>query len=366
MKKTEDTVWPIEPHTEAKHAILRKYLDAWLPILTTSQKRVLIIDGFAGPGEYSGGEDGSPVIAIKSVLEHKPPIKSEVWFLFVEPDGNRCDFLDAKLEKMDLPDNIKYKCKCSNFADAIKTLLDKFYGKDSGLAPPTFSFIDPFGFKGVPFNLIKGLMENDKCEVLINFMFDPINRFISLPQHKQTYDEFFGNTGWRKARGEKDSKNRLKILHNLYKSQLEDVADFVLSFKMVNRANKTNYFLFFATNHIKGLQKMKESMWKVDPAGSFEFSDARYDPHQTILFEPEPNYQQLKELILEEYKGKRVDVGELEHFVIVKTPFRETHDKIPVLKPMEKNGEITVTDEGPKTKRRRKGTYPSGTTIKFL
>jgi hypothetical protein len=36
--------WPTEPHTEAKHAILRKYLGAWLPIMTKWNGRVLHID----------------------------------------------------------------------------------------------------------------------------------------------------------------------------------------------------------------------------------------------------------------------------------------------------------------------------------
>jgi len=62
----EDTIWPIEPHTSAKHQILRKYLDAWLPILGRHNSRIVYIDGFAGPGEYSGGEPGSPIIALEA------------------------------------------------------------------------------------------------------------------------------------------------------------------------------------------------------------------------------------------------------------------------------------------------------------
>ena len=50
------TVWPIEPQTEAKHEILRKYLAAWFPIMSSWQERIIFIDGFAGPGVYEGGE----------------------------------------------------------------------------------------------------------------------------------------------------------------------------------------------------------------------------------------------------------------------------------------------------------------------
>jgi hypothetical protein len=56
----KDTIWPIEPHTSAKHQILRKYLDAWLPIVGTYNKRIIYIDGFAGPGEYAGESRARP------------------------------------------------------------------------------------------------------------------------------------------------------------------------------------------------------------------------------------------------------------------------------------------------------------------
>lgn len=32
--------------------------------------------------------------------------------------------------------------------------------------PPTFVLIDPFGFSGIPYELIKRLLGKNKCEVL--------------------------------------------------------------------------------------------------------------------------------------------------------------------------------------------------------
>lgn len=46
------TLWPLEPHTVGKHEVLRNYLKAWLPIMLSSNDRVLFIDAFAGPGRY--------------------------------------------------------------------------------------------------------------------------------------------------------------------------------------------------------------------------------------------------------------------------------------------------------------------------
>lgn len=61
-----ETVWPLEPHTAAKHALLKNYLGAWFPILASARGRVVFLDGFAGPGHYDGGEPGSPIIALSA------------------------------------------------------------------------------------------------------------------------------------------------------------------------------------------------------------------------------------------------------------------------------------------------------------
>ena len=64
MTKAKPTAWEIKPHTIAKHALLKAYLNAWFPILGTSEQRVIFLDGFAGPGVYKDGQPGSPIIAI--------------------------------------------------------------------------------------------------------------------------------------------------------------------------------------------------------------------------------------------------------------------------------------------------------------
>src|SRR4051812_10923887 len=86
----KETLWPMRPTTAAKHTILRKYLDAWLPILgggRYASDYLILIDGFAGPGRYSTGEDGSPLLMIKAYLEHSGEITANVHFFFIEDDA---------------------------------------------------------------------------------------------------------------------------------------------------------------------------------------------------------------------------------------------------------------------------------------
>lgn len=57
------TLWAREPHTAAKHQMLSGYLQAWFPIIasTFGSGGLTYVDTFAGPGEYTGHELGSPL-----------------------------------------------------------------------------------------------------------------------------------------------------------------------------------------------------------------------------------------------------------------------------------------------------------------
>ena len=93
MATKQETLWDLEPHTRGKHLVLRAYLDAWLPIMSFANSRVLFIDGFAGPGEYAGGEEGSPQIAMRALVDHSANIKAEVVYYFIEKDAERAKHL---------------------------------------------------------------------------------------------------------------------------------------------------------------------------------------------------------------------------------------------------------------------------------
>ena len=99
MSKVIETVWDIEPHTAKKHEILRRYFQAWLPILGRYNSRLLYVDAFAGPGEYSKGEDGSPLVILKAARNHVLKPSCELVCLFIESKSDRHKHLVEVLER---------------------------------------------------------------------------------------------------------------------------------------------------------------------------------------------------------------------------------------------------------------------------
>ena len=143
--------------------------------------------------------------------------------------------------------------------------------------------------------------------------------------------------------GERQTGLRNRCLHDLYLRQLHSDAGaaHVRSFEMSNARDVTDYYLFYATNELLGLKKMKEAMWKANESGEFNFSDAT-DPNQLVLFEKAPNFPVLQGHLLAAFSGTDVSVGDIEKFVLTETAFRETHYK-GILKSMEKEtGQLKV------------------------
>ena len=291
-------------------------------------------DRFAGPGRYSKGEDGSPVIALRIAVEQTAQ-NTTVMFLFVDLKQERADVLQTTVDSIDRPATFRVKVAGGqSFDEAFEEFLAYFTDRNRPL-PPTFAFIDPFGWKGVPFSIVQKIMSYQSCEVLVTFMYEEINRFLLQDQQKENFDAFFGTSDWRNCLTIAGAARRNRFLHDLYIRQLREAASvtFVRSFEMRNEHDVTDYFLFYGTNSIKGMQKMKEAMWKVDTAGEFSFSDAT-DPNQMVLF-GEPATGILKKQIVERFRGQETTVGAVEEFVLAETAFRETHYK-KILQALEK------------------------------
>ncbi|GAB62264.1 conserved hypothetical protein [Candidatus Jettenia caeni] len=232
---------------------------------------------------------------------------------------------------------------------------------------PTFAFIDPFGFSGVPFALIKRLLSKPRCEVLITFMVDSINRWIDHPDQQITdhISELFGTSDCFDII--KQSPDRIAALCNLYQEQLRREVKYVRYFEMLDYDNRAIYYLFFASNHRLGYVKMKETMWEVDLKGEFRFSDAT-NPYQTVFFELDPT-DTLWPILRGHFTGQEVLTDSILKFVEEDTAFLETHMKATLKRHLDENlpsvERITVRPEKQNGKKWIKGTFPSGVFIKF-
>lgn len=361
----DDTLWKAEPHTLAKHAVLRSYLEAWFPILAKYNGRIVYYDGFAGPGRYTGGEDGSPLVALGVAVAHSAKLSTDLRFLFVEERADRAARLAEEVGRIARPNHFHAEVVTGEFEIALRDTLDALDKEGQQLAP-TFAFVDPFGIKGVPFDLIARLLARPKCEALITFMNVTLQRFVTeLPAQA---DRLIGLPGASdKIAAAHGSEARTLVSRQLYEMSLRRVAKFVRFFEMRDCDNRPVYDLFFATNSDLGHYKMKEAMWKVDAGGDFSFSDG-VDPNQAVLFRRDPD-RELAAMLGAHFASKTVDAADVLRFTRDETPYLEKHARA-ALTNLENtqppNMRVSVAPNKSDGKKRRTGTFALGTLVTFV
>ena len=220
-------IWTRERHTEGKHLVLRLYLQAWLPIIGKWNERILFIDGFAGPGEYEGGEEGSPLVAMRSLVEHASSnaINAQVVFFFIEKDRSRAKHLRKQVGGWcsRLPERAEAHVIEGEFDRSMTEILNEFDEQRGAMAPAAFVMIDPFGVKGTPMEVIRRILGNPKCEVYVTFMWEPINRFLRKREFEPHLTDLFGTEEWKTAYKLEPDRRRI-FLYELYERQLRAAA----------------------------------------------------------------------------------------------------------------------------------------------
>jgi three-Cys-motif partner protein len=368
MTDTSPTVWDITPHTRAKHAILKRYLDAWLPILTRQaanlkqqfgtidSRRILYVDGFAGPGVYRGGEHGSPVIALRAAVDHSQQFPFPVEMLFIEEREDRyrrlCEVLAPELEAAGRAQNVQAVEPLHGDCDAVLHKMLDEHERQGVTFGPALAFFDQFGYGSVSMELTARILTFPQCEVFTYLDYKDMNRWITDPHKAMAFDRAYGGGEWRDCIDLPESERRTCLLA-LYKDALKSRARarYVTSFLMFDAKDQPLYWLIFCTNHLSGLYEMKRAMWAVDGTGGFKFSD-RDNPGQLRLLNDCFDQSWLAEELRSQLAGRRMTVAEVREYVLTDTPCYRFKN---ALKTIEGETGASVVDQ---PVGRKPGTYP--------
>lgn len=184
--------------TYVKHRVLKLYLDSWAQKLASRARRHAIslwyIDCFAGPwnAAESNYRNTSICIALEALNAAATTwglegFSIDVHAVFVEKD------LAAFAELQGLLPGVKGRVEVhplpGEFGAHVST-IQELIGTD-----PAFLFVDPKGWKGAAMRYIAPLAKRPGRDVMINVMFDHINRFkdAQLTFIQAQMQDFFGH-----------------------------------------------------------------------------------------------------------------------------------------------------------------------------
>jgi three-Cys-motif partner protein len=241
------TYYAKREQTYLKHFFLERYLERVAFNICSFMSDFVYVDGFSGPWK-SGDEafeDTSFMIAISQLrrvrdavakLGRRPPTISCV---FVEKDGRAFQNLQKAVQGID---DIKITPILGEFESVIPQVLTAVGGAFS------LVFIDPTGWTGFGLRKITPILQHTPGEVIVNFMFDFINRSFGL-----SFDELFGGSGAEASMNEDQTVQ-------LYCDRMKAAGrfDYATSTRILKpTADRTYFYLVYGTRHWKGLDEFR-------------------------------------------------------------------------------------------------------------
>lgn len=332
--------WDYEEQTEIKHNVLAAYYKVYSSKLGYN-RNTLFFDCHGGCGAYMKNDNelkyGSSVLihrVAEPVFERR---HTNNHIIICERDRDNYENLNKVLKDLNIYDKriITYNC-C--YTDA----LSKEYNRTAYLRNSTLFFIDPFGYYDTPMNEMRDLMKPFGNEILVNFMFDFLNRGISVSTiDKKQLTSFFGTNKWEEAK-KLSGKERETFLVDLYKKSLKETtsAKYVFAFRLCYpNKDQTYYYLIHATNHIDGISLMKSSFASVSN-GRIEYLGKRNNEMTLFDLDHYKRYE-LTKLLKEMFPGEILSFTKILESIIEDTAALEK-DLRSTIKEMEKKGEVLV------------------------
>lgn len=240
--------------TYLKHFFLEKYLERVAIIIGYHSPEFVYIDGFSGPwrSEDEAFEDTSFRIAVGQLRKVRDALAAKgkaprVRCIFVESDASAFADLSKSIEGIA---DMELQALHGEFEQVLPQIISAV-GDSFAL-----TFIDPTGWNGFALETISPLLRK-RGEVLVNFMFDFVNRFRCDEREAttRTFDKLFGGAGWEDAvqRGEgamlafycERLKQRCGFQFGTYTRVLKPLSD------------RTYFHLVYATRHPKGLEEFR-------------------------------------------------------------------------------------------------------------
>ncbi len=354
--------------SEVKARIIEKYFYVWAKvIMPTAEKqggRIAYIDLYAGPGRYKDGAESTPLLILRHAI-NDPKMSKMLDALFNDSAPSKAENLQSEINALPGIENLKNKPRvtCGEVNDSAAE-----YFNNTRLIP-SFSFLDPFGYKGLSRRIVNGLIKDWGCDSVFFFNINRINAAITNPVVTEHMAAFFGEPRLNKLRNRLPSLNpemrEALILEELTQAIREIGGKFVLPFRFRNVTGaRTSHCLIFVSKSFKGYEIMKDIMAKessTQDQGVPSFSYSPADASMPFLFSFNQPLENLKLTLPNIYSGQELTVDEIYRNHSVDTPYVRKNYK-DILMQLEEEGKIEVLSL---TGKRRKGTFADHLLVRF-
>lgn len=299
-----------------KDFILGYYLEPYVPKVNTLRKPILVVDGFAGRGEFGDGQPGSPLIIATTVKKWRDkgvPIRG----IFIEADPQNHAHLYAVMREHQVYADVRI----GSFDDHLPEIARQ------ARQNTVFLYVDPYNVRGLTFERMKAVYDqirtsSTSVEVLLNFnaatfmrwALAALQRYQDIPSETDdepldqiedasggpvelaTLNAITGGDYWRPIALDQalDFPQKLDRLTEEYMGRMMSSFTYVarceIKAKYHHRVPK--YYLIYATRHGDGLELINDAMCKA----RLEFLGNEFKKDYLFDFTPESELPDLGEL----------------------------------------------------------------------
>ncbi len=279
--------------TAAKHFVLKRYLQTLaFKILQGRHSALTYVDGFSGPWESKTKDfsDTSFMIGIGVLKDAHQQLKKdgtqrETRCFFVEENAKAYQQLkDAVMAHDDPANGFRVATFQGQFESAVPAIMN-FVGNSFAL-----TFIDPTGWTDYGFEKIAPILTHHPGEVLVNYMFDHINRFAGWddPKNSASFNDILGGRDWKQR-----LDTSLPIgaaVEKLFCNQFRVAGGFnyVLSTRIAKLADRPHFSIAYGTRSPAGLEAFREIEYV-----ALRDHDRRRSQAKMVIFEQKTGQQDM-------------------------------------------------------------------------
>lgn len=290
-------------HTLVKLELYKKYLEAYLPILsnTRSVDKIEIYDLFCGKGHTDAGQLGSALIGLEQIINTASVFNSSKQFVihYHDLDTDCCEELEIYVKKIKRPDNVTYKINCNDFSKEIESIIQLQNNKSANQRVKSLFFIDPYGYRLISPEIVLQIKKNVNAEVMMFLPITEMYRFRTMNKPNtslKVWTDFI-------YRREGTCDNVTKFAHDIsdaFKSKSYYSGYFILH----NQEFNNTYAIFFLSSHIYGLDRFNEAKWKIDKQGGIKMDVDQMTMSISIVSDGvyQTNLIELKQIIINAIK----------------------------------------------------------------
>lgn len=301
--------------SQVKSRIVTKYFKFWTAVMLGQKpRRLAYVDLYCGPGRYRNGQPSTPMLIMEQVLASEQ-LREKMVTIFNDADPNHIEQLIANLGEMEGIGHLANEPLIS--VGAVGEAFEKGFA-DVTLVP-TFTFVDPFGYKGVTLKLLSAMLKDWGCDLVLFFSYNRINAAITNDCVEDHVVSLFGGLEnveqLRVDLTGKTPEQREAIILDTFARALKDRGfKYVLPFRFQQAGRKrTSHSLIFVSKAALGYHVMKDIMAKESSefeqgVPSFGFTPPVSQEETPLLFELSRPLEELGDALIAEFEGQTLSM----------------------------------------------------------